>query len=59
MGPLFDIRGSVLAVGKRAQDTIYRNRETALAGSSAIPPIENSAFAAYIAAEAGLLGAAR
>jgi hypothetical protein len=31
MGPLFDIRGSVLDVGKRAQDTVYRNRETALA----------------------------
>jgi hypothetical protein len=30
MGPLFDIRGSVLAVDKRAQDTVYRNREKAL-----------------------------
>jgi hypothetical protein len=28
-GPLFDIRGSVLAVGKRAPATIYGNRETA------------------------------
>ena len=30
-GPLFDIRGSVLAMGKREQATVYRNGEKALA----------------------------
>jgi len=44
-GPLFDIRGSVLAVGKREQATVHRNCETALeqyysTRASRCPPLD-------------------